>query len=143
MVPQYKQLLPVFPFIAILPSRFKLFQLKKKNHSLSFDLVQLLVNPKNNIDPSTIYQGNRFKLKRLPLLIYLQTICLGVDLHILFCKERKTSTWYKNLLWVLMQVTEKSEFSSIVVLDETADIQEIGSQVLNILIEKCHVGHTC
>ena len=42
-----------------------------------------------------------------------------------------------------MQDTDKSEFKSIAVLDETADKKETVLQVLNILHEKFDVGHTC
>ena len=49
----------------------------------------------------------------------------------------------KTFLSVPMQDTEKTEFKSIAVLDETADKKETGLQVLNILHEKFDVGQTC
>lgn len=61
-------------------------------------------------------------LKRLPLLIYLQTICIGMDLQSLFCMKKNIQVpGIKTFLSVPMLDTEKSEFKYIAVLEETAD----------------------
>ena len=112
------------------------------------------MSQKNKIDPPTIYQGNRFSNLVISDLDVTpeETSSFNIFSNYVhrygftkcILQERNIQVpGIKTFLSVPMQDTEKSEFKSIAVLEETVDKKETVLQVLNILHDKFDVGRTC
>ena len=122
-----------------------------RDRLLSVDLISGIINPDDSIGPPVNFSGNRFshlsvddfQCNDVESSVFnsfvIDTVKYGFTKSLLQTKKIMIPG-FKSFFSIPLQETEKSEFTSVAILDETADKKETVLKVLNILHAKFQVG---